>query len=145
MPKSTVSSKKLYREFSKLHERHVGRNFLKNLRFAYALMHERYGIIPSQVEFLLFVYDLEFFTIRYLGSQWGVDSGKLAERVIYPCVNAGYVYKHFDKMAPPEDHVDQMMRKENKFNYRVRYALSQQGRLMVQRFYRILDNPTSTS
>lgn len=145
MPKSTVSSKKLYREFSKLNERYVGRNFLKNLRFAYGVMYDKYNITPGQVEFLLFVYDLEFFTIRYLGSQWGVDSGKLAERVIYPCVNMGYVYKHFDKMTPPEDHVDQMMRKENKFNYRVRYALSQQGRLMVQRFYRILENPNSTS
>jgi hypothetical protein len=108
-------------------------------------MYDKYNITPGQVEFLLFVYDLEFFTIRYLGGQWGLDSGKLAERVIYPCVNAGYVYKHFDKMTPPEDHVDQMMRKENKFNYRVRYALSQQGRLMVQRFYRILENPNSTS
>jgi len=108
-------------------------------------MYDKYNITPGQVEFLLFVYDLEFFTIRYLGGQWGLDSGKLAERVIYPCVRAGYVYKHFDKMTPPEDHVDQMMRKENKFNYRVRYALSQQGRLMVQRFYRILDNPNSTS
>jgi hypothetical protein len=145
VPKSTVSSKKLYREFSKLHERYVGRNFLKNLRFAYSVMYDKYNITPGQVEFLLFVYDLEFFTIRYLGGQWGLDSGKLAERVIYPCVNAGYVYKHFDKMTPPEDHVDQMMRKENKFNYRVRYALSQQGRLMVQRFYRILENPNSTS
>lgn len=145
MPKSTVSSKKLYREFSKLNERYVGRNFLKNLRFAYEVMYDKYNITPGQVEFLLFVYDLEFFTIRYLGGQWGLDSGKLAERVIYPCVNAGYVYKHFDKMTPPEDHVDQMMRKENKFNYRVRYALSQQGRLMVQRFYRILENPNSTS
>lgn len=145
MPKSTVSSKKLYREFSKLNERYVGRNFLKNLRFAYEVMYDKYNITPGQVEFLLFVYDLEFFTIRYLGSQWGVDSGKLAERVIYPCVNMGYVYKHFDKMTPPEDHVDQMMRKENKFNYRVRYALSQQGRLMVQRFYRILENPRSTT
>jgi len=145
VPKSTVSSKKLYREFSKLNERDVGRNFLKNLRFAYSVMYDKYNITPGQVEFLLFVYDLEFFTIRYLGGQWGLDSGKLAERVIYPCVNAGYVYKHFDKMTPPEDHVDQMMRKENKFNYRVRYALSQQGRLMVQRFYRILENPNSTS
>jgi hypothetical protein len=145
VPKSTVSSKKLYREFSKLNERYVGRNFLKNLRFAYSVMYDKYNITPGQVEFLLFVYDLEFFTIRYLGGQWGLDSGKLAERVIYPCVNAGYVYKHFDKMTPPEDHVDQMMRKENKFNYRVRYALSQQGRLMVQRFYRILENPNSTS
>lgn len=145
MPKSTVNSKKLYREFSKLHERHILRNYCKNLRFAYEVVKERHGLTPGQVEFLLFVYDLEFFTIRYLGSQFGLESGKLAERVIYPCVKAGLVYKHFDKMAPPEDHVDQMMRKENKFNYRVRYALSQQGRLMVQRFYRILENPNITS
>ena len=34
---------------------------------------------------------------------------------------------------------DHLFRDETKYNYRVRYALAQKGRLLVQRFYRKLD------
>lgn len=144
MPKSTVNSKKRYREFSKLHERYVGNNYCKNLRLAFEAMSLRHGLTKGEVEFLLFIYDLEFFTLSYIGNHYGIKPNKAGQRFIYPMMKLGHIYKHFDKLSVPEDQVDQMMRSETKYTYRVRYALSQGGRLLVQRFYRLLENPKST-
>jgi hypothetical protein len=37
-------------------------------------------------------------------------------------------------------YIDQIFRGETKFNYRVRYAITQKARLAVQRFYNMLEN-----
>ena len=60
-------------------------------------------------------------------------------RFIYTLVNKGYLYKHFDKLTPSETFEDHLFRDETKFNYRVRYALTQKARLLVQRVYRDLE------
>ena len=62
----------------------------------------------------------------------------LADRLIYPMLKQGYLYKHFDKLTPSQTMEDHLFREETKFNYRVRYALSQKGRMAVQRFYNSL-------
>ena len=54
-------------------------------------------------------------------------------------MNEGYIYKHFDKLTPSETYEDHLFRDETKFNYRVRYALTQKARNMVQRVYRNLE------
>jgi hypothetical protein len=38
-------------------------------------------------------------------------------------------------MSPSQTREDHLFRDETKYNYRVRYALSQLGRLVVERFY----------
>ena len=145
MPKSTVNSKKRYREFSKLNEKYVGNNYCKNLRLAFEVMSQRHGLTRGQVEFLLYVYELEFFTLSHISRQFGITEHKVGDMFVYRMVKSNLLYKHFDKLSPPDDHVDQMFRQENKYTYRVRYAMSQQGRLLVQRFYRLLENPNSTT
>ncbi len=50
----------------------------------------------------------------------------------------GLVYKHFDKLTPSDTLEDHLFREETKYNYRVRYAITQKARLLVQRFYREL-------
>ena len=87
---------------------------------------------------MLFLYDLEFFTIDYVASEYGMNRKNLADRMIYPMVIAGYLYKHFDKLTPSQTLEDHLFRDETKMNYRVRYAMSQKGRLAVQRFYNLL-------
>ena len=62
----------------------------------------------------------------------------LADRLIYPMLKEGYLYKHFDKLTPSQTMEDHLFREETKYNYRVRYALSQKGRMAVQRFYNSL-------
>ena len=98
MPKSLISKKKLFRDFSHLNQRYVKKNHLKYLR-------------PRTI----------------------------AERIVYQLVREGYLYKHFDKMTPSNTREDHIFRDETKYNYRVRYALTQKARLLVQAFYRELE------
>lgn len=139
MPKSTVKRSRLFREVSKLPERYVKHNYLKNLRSATNdFLESNPDLTKSYLHLLLFLYDLEFFTIDYVASEYGMNRKNLADRMIYPLVIAGYLYKHFDKLTPSQTLEDHLFRDETKMNYRVRYAMSQKGRLAVQRFYNSL-------
>ena len=139
MPRSAVRKTRLFREFSKLPEKYVKHNYLKNLRSATnEFLDNNQDLTKSYLHLLLFLYDLEFFTIDYVASEYGMNKKNLADRMIYPLVLAGYLYKHFDKLTPSQTLEDHLFRDETKYNYRVRYALSQKGRLAVQRFYNSL-------
>lgn len=139
MPKSSVRKSRLFREFSRLPERYVKQNHLKNLRSATNdFLEVNADLTKSYLYLLLFLYDLEFFTIDYVASEYGMNRKNLADRMIYPLVIAGYLYKHFDKLTPSQTLEDHLFRDETKMNYRVRYAMSQKGRLAVQRFYNSL-------
>ncbi len=139
MPKSSVRKSRLFREFSRLPERYVKHNHLKNLRSATNdFLETNPDLTKSYLHLLLFLYDLEFFTIDYVASEYGMNRKNLADRMIYPLVIAGYLYKHFDKLTPSQTLEDHLFRDETKMNYRVRYAMSQKGRLAVQRFYNSL-------
>jgi len=63
----------------------------------------------------------------------------LSERIVFPLVKEEYIYKHFDRLTPSQSREDHIFRDELKINYRVRYALTQKARLLVQRFYKNLD------
>jgi hypothetical protein len=139
MPKSAVRKTRLFREFSKLPEKYVKHNYLKNLRGATnEFLDSNQDLTKSYLHLLLFLYDLEFFTIDYVASEYGMNRKNLADRMIYPLVLSGYLYKHFDKLTPSQTLEDHLFREETKMNYRVRYAMSQKGRLAVQRFYNSL-------
>lgn len=139
MPRSKVPKSRLFRDVSFLKKRYVGYNHLKNLRSVRIEFCESNDISWSHLEFFLWCYDLEFFTIAYASENYGVNHDNLANRVIYPLQNDGYIYKHFDKLTPSQDMEDHLFREETKYNYRVRYAITQKARLLVQRFYRSLD------
>ena len=139
MPKSTVKRTRMFREVSKLPSRFVKHNHLKNLRSATNdFLDGHSDLTKSYLQLLLFVYDLEFFTISWLAENYGMNRKNLADRMVYPLVASGYLYKHFDKLTPSQTREDHLFRDETKYNYRVRYALSQKGRLAVQRFYNSL-------
>lgn len=138
MPRSRVAKRKLFREFSLLHERYVNFNYLKRLRKRRIECCEANDISQKFLEFMLWAYDLEFFTLNFAVEDYGVSKRHIGERWVYPLMNMGYIYKHFDKLTPSKEMDDHMFREETKFNYRVRYALSQKGRLLVQRFYNSL-------
>ena len=139
MPSSKVSKKKMFREFSKLNQRYVKSNYLKRLRTTMMSFCGKRDIFEREMSFMLWCYDLEFFTIKYAAKDYEYSEKKLAERLVYPLVNEGYLYKHFDKMTPSQTREDHLFRKETKYNYRVRYALTQKARLLVQAFYRELE------
>ena len=138
MPKSVVSKKKLFREFSKLNQRYVKNNYLKYLRIHVRDFCAKNDIFEKELMFMLWAYDLEFWTLRYASEDYDYSEKKLAERLVYQLVKEGYVYKHFDKLTPSDTYEDLLFREETKYNFRVRYALTQKGRLLVQRFYAVI-------
>lgn len=138
MPRSRVSKKKMFREFSVLKDKYISKNHLKNLHSSRRDFCDHNEILWSHLEFLLWGYDLEFFTIDYAASEYGMNRSNMANRVIYPLAQQGLIYKHFERLTPSKNMDDHLFREETKYNYRVRYGLSQKARLMVQRFYQTL-------
>jgi hypothetical protein len=139
MPRSKVPKKRLFREFSPQDKKYILRNYLKNIKTVKRKINKEYDISFSMVEFLLWGYDLQFFTIKYAAKGLGMNEKNTANRFIYPLMKRGYLYKHFDKLTPSQTFQDHLFREETKMNYRVRYALTQKARLLVQRIYKELE------
>ena len=139
MPKSRVGKKKMFREFSLLDQRYVKRNFLKNFRARSKSFCKKHDIFEKELTFMLWAYDLEFWTLDHAAEDYEYSKMKMAARIVYPLQNEGYVYKHFDKLTPSQTREDHLFREETKYNYKVRYGLTQKARLLVQRFYRELE------
>jgi len=139
MPISTVLKKKLFRDFSYLNQRYVKKNYLKTYKAVSADFCLKNDIFEKELRFLFWGYDLEFWTLDFASKDFKYSKKKLSERIVFPLVNEGYIYKHFDKLTPSQTYEDHIFREELKLNYRVRYALTQKARLLVQRFYKQLE------
>lgn len=140
MPKSKVPKKRMFRDFSRQDKKYIKRNDLKRLKQMRQKVTSQWEISFSDLEFLLWGYDLQFFTIDYAAQDLEMNKTNLSNRIIYPMQRAGYLYKHFDKLTPSDTYEDHLFREETKYNYRVRYGLTQKARLLVQRFYRELES-----
>ena len=136
MPKGRVAKTKMFRDFSYLKEKWMKDNYLKNWSIVMSDMLSRYELSDKEMRFMIFVYDLEFFTMDWIAGQYKYEKRNIGRRLVYPLLKKGYVYKHFDKLTPSAVREDHLFRDETKYNYRVRYALSQNGRLVVSKFYR---------
>ena len=140
MPKSHVSKKKLFRDFSYLNQRYVKKNYLKRYKTVSNSFCKKHDIFEKELRFLLWGYDLEFWTLDFASKDFDYSKKKLSERIVFPLVKEGYIYKHFNRLTPSQSHEDHLFRDELKINYRVRYALTQKARLLVQRFYNALES-----
>ena len=130
----------MFRDFSRQDKKYIKRNNLKRLKQMRQRVRSQWEISFSDLEFLLWAYDLQFFTIDYAAQDLEMNKTNLSNRVIYPLQRAGYLYKHFDKLTPSDTYEDHLFRDETKYNYRVRYGLTQKARLLVQKFYRDLES-----
>ena len=139
MPKSKVPKKRMFRDFSRQDKKYIKRNDLKRLKQMRQKVTSQWEISFSDLEFLLWGYDLQFFTIDYAAQDLEMNKTNLSNRIIYPMQRAGYLYKHFDKLTPSDTAEDHIFRDETKYNYRVRYAITQKARMTVQRFYNSLE------
>lgn len=139
MPRSKISKKRMFRDFALQDSKYIKRNYLKKLKNVKRLMVKVSNLRFSHIEFLLWAYDLQFFTIDYASEELDMNKNNLGNRVIYPLVKKGYIYKHFDKLTPSDTYEDHLFRDETKYNYRVRYAITQKARLLIQRMYRELE------
>jgi hypothetical protein len=139
MPKSRIPKERLFRDFAKQDRIYVKKNYLKNLKVIKNQYAKKLGMDFSKLEFLLWGYDLQFFTLDYASKDFETSKSNIGKRYVWPLVKAGYIYKHFDKLTPSDTYEDHLFRDETKYNYRVRYAITQKARLLVQRFYNDLE------
>ena len=111
-------------------------NKLKNIRKLRRKVTKEKELTIAQFEFLFWGYDLEFFTLDFASSNFDMNKKNLYDQVVYPLMKRGYIYKYFDKLTPSATYEDHLFRDETKFNYRVRYALSQKAINSVIAWYR---------
>lgn len=98
-------------------------------------MNERHDITLNECMFLLKFYEYEFFTLRHAAKALDQNEKKLYERVFTPLRRKGLLDRHYDKTDMTI--LDAMFEEKNSF--RVRYALTQRARLIIQQFYRHLE------
>ena len=79
--------------------RHVKRNYLKYYRSVKLEFCDSKDISSSHLDFLVWAYDLEFFTKDFASEDYDMSKKKLGERVLYPLMNMGFIYKHFDRLT----------------------------------------------
>lgn len=128
----------MFRDFAYQDKKYLGKNYLKNLKVSRNSMGEKdYSF--AEMEFMLWAYDLKFFTIKWAAEKLDMNANNFANRYVYPLAKKGYLYKHFDKLTPSDTYEDHLFRDETKYNYRVRYALTQKARLNVQAFYKRME------
>jgi len=139
MPKSRIPKERLFRDFAKQDRIYIKKNYLKNLKVIKNKYAKKLGMDFSKLEFLLWGYDLQFFTLDYASKDFQTSKSNIGKRYVWPLVKAEYIYKHFDKLTPSDTYEDHLFRDETKYNYRVRYAITQKARLLVQRFYNDLE------
>jgi hypothetical protein len=130
--------KSLFRDFCVRPQRYIKNNHLKRLRTVLLEFQETYDLFEKELMFLLWAYDLEFFTLDFAAKDYGYRKKKLGDRIIYPLVKEGYLHKYFDKLTPSQTFEDHLFRDETKMNYRVRYALTQKARMMITKLYKTL-------
>jgi hypothetical protein len=122
MPKSRIPKERLFRDFAKQDRIYVKKNYLKNLKVIKNQYAKKLGMDFSK-----------------LSKDFETSKSNIGKRYVWPLVKAGYIYKHFDKLTPSDTYEDHLFRDETKYNYRVRYAITQKARLLVQRFYNDLE------
>jgi hypothetical protein len=135
MRKRNIRSK--FRDFRMRDETTINKSYLKYFTLVMKDVVGNYDITEAQMRFLLFAYDYQFFTLDHMSEYYYYSKAKLGQRIIYPLSHNDYVFKYFDRLSPTS--YQEAIFDEKKFNYRVRYAITQKARLLVQRFYRKLE------
>ena len=101
-------------------------NYLKNYSPILFYFRDAYNLKVSDIEFLFFVYDLKYFTYSYVEKNYR-SSRTFVDKNIPVIYSKGYLSIY-----------------QEKAKYRARkYAISQKGKLLVSRFYRLLENKDS--
>jgi|SRR5210317_1057396 hypothetical protein len=131
------SRKGMFRDFKMREQKNLSRTYLKYIRLVYRDVSVNYNLKESHINFLLFASDYEFFTLDHMSEAYFYHKIKFAQRIIFPLQNLGYIYKYYDKLSPTK--YEEAIFDESQMRYRVRYALTQKARLMIQKIYRKLE------
>ena len=137
------SKKGMFRDFKMKNPDTISRSYLKYIRLVQRDIVGNSDVTESQMNFMIFSYDYEFFTLDRISTDYFTSKAQTAKKIIYPLQTSGYIYKYYDKLSPSG--YEEAMFQESKFSYRVRYALTQKARLLVQKFYRKLEGEEQIS
>lgn len=124
------------RDFSKLNKRYVGKNYLKKWPLVMRDVKKNYDLQQVEVEFLLFAYDYEFFTVSHVATALKRSKAKLYERTVLPLKQRGWLETVYHGRGV-DQYVNQLFHESSKHEHRI--GLTQKGRMMVQRIYRKLE------
>ena len=138
MRKHSGAHQRMLREFSVLPSSRVGSNYMKYTR--HLLMEARDGgLTPVQVWGLMFIYDLEFFTADYFIDNYAFCAkAKVFTNYLTPYKEMGYIDAYFGKNSI-DSGTKQLLKLDGGVGYKQRYALTQKGRLYVEKLYRKLE------
>jgi hypothetical protein len=131
------SKKSMFRDFKYKDSEKIGKGYLKYLRLATRDITGNYDVSEAELNFLLFAYDYEFFTLDHASEGYFYNKLKLAQRIVYPLQRKEYIYKYYNRLTPTT--YEAAMFDRDKWKYRVRYALTQKARLLVQKYYRKIE------
>lgn len=129
--------KGMFRDFKMKDHEKIGRSYMKYHRLTVRDIINSTEVSEAELNFMLFTYDYEFFTLDHISQSYFYSKDKLAARIVYPLQNKGFIYKYYDKLAPTS--YEDSIFDEGKMRYRVRYALTQRARLLVQKYYRKIE------
>ena len=129
--------KGMFRDFKMRKDEDLSRSYNKYHKLVIRDIVGSTDVSEAQFNFMLFVYDYEFFTTKHISEAYFQSKLKLERRIVYPLQTNGYVYQYYTKLAPTN--YEDAIFDEGRYNYRVRYALTQKARLLVQRYYRKLE------
>lgn len=143
MPKSRVPKTRMFREFSRIKARFINHEGMQNIYMATRYYDDVLDLRPNNLQMMCYMYELEFFTLNHIADKFNRNGDGMARRNFPQLRNADLIYKHFNKLTPSNTREDHIFRDETKYNYRVRWALTQKGRMYVSRYYRMC-NGTET-
>lgn len=126
---------KMFREFLHKDIEYKERNKLKYFKNIQKEVCQKASLKPSDFHFLLWAYDLKFFTIRHAGKELSLSERAIGNNIIGPLSRKRYIFKYIDKLSPSQKYEDHLFREETKYNYRVRYAMTQRSRRIIEDFY----------
>jgi hypothetical protein len=96
--------------------------YLKNYRPVLYYFRDAYGLSVNEIEFLFHVYDMKYFNYSYIIGNFRA-SDRFASKKVPRLNKLGYLFVYLDKTH----------------NRERRFAISQKGKLLVSRFYRVLE------
>ena len=129
--------KKINRVHSMEDKKRVSKDYCDNIAVAIPIIYKKYDIKRAELEFLLWGNKYQFFTIDYAAGELDLSRSAVEIRRIYPLRQRNYMFNYFNKLAPRTNAINQAF--EYAKHYKVRYALTEEGRLVVRDFYREME------
>ena len=111
---------KMFREFLYKDSEYKERNKLKHFKRIRTEAAQKAKLKPSELDFLIWAYDLKFFTVRHAAGELNMGERSLGNNIIMFLSRKKLVYKYIDRLSPSSKYEDHLFREETKYNYRIR-------------------------